>query len=57
LKIDMGKKTTITKIGVQRGSYFNWVTGYNLYYSQDGDHYEAFKDSGSPTWKVNIINI
>ena len=38
-----------------KGSYWNWVTGYHLYYSDDDKIYQPFKESGAKTWKVMLF--
>ena len=52
LKVDLGKTKKITAISVQSGSYWNWVTGYHLYYSDDGKNWKGFKDVGADKWTV-----
>lgn len=37
----------ITKVAVQgRGNWYDWVTGYFLLYSQDGQHWIGYSESG-----------
>uniref|UniRef100_A0A7M6DPA1 Uncharacterized protein n=1 Tax=Clytia hemisphaerica TaxID=252671 RepID=A0A7M6DPA1_9CNID len=53
LKIDLGKQVKITAIGISSGSYWNWVTGYHLYSSDDGKHWTPFKDLSDQNSNVN----
>lgn len=40
IQVNLGKITTVTKIGIQgRQDYAQWVTGYKVSYSQDGQHF------------------
>eukprot|EP00111_Clytia_hemisphaerica_P010409 TCONS_00030414-protein len=51
LKIDFGKQVKITEMGIQCGNYWNWVTGYHMYYSDDDKHWTPFKDAHASSWK------
>ena len=44
LQIDFGSSTTITRLATQGRNGFNeWVTKYNLSYSDDGVHFHSYK--------------
>ncbi|KAK3716433.1 hypothetical protein QZH41_016842, partial [Actinostola sp. cb2023] len=47
LQIDLGKMQTINKIAIQgRGRWNNWVSGFFLLYSQDGQRWTGYTESG-----------
>ncbi|KAK3716436.1 hypothetical protein QZH41_016844, partial [Actinostola sp. cb2023] len=47
LQIDLGKIQTINKIAIQgRGSWYYWVSGFFLWYSQDGQRWTGYTESG-----------
>ncbi|KAK3698442.1 hypothetical protein QZH41_010011 [Actinostola sp. cb2023] len=47
LQIDLGKTMMITKVATQgRGNWYNWITAYHLYYSQDGQRWTGYSESG-----------
>ena len=37
------------------GTYWNWITGYNLMYSDDGLIWHGYKESGTNSWQVDSI--
>ena len=41
------KSMTISAVQTQgRGNWYNWVTGYHLYYSNDGQRWTGYTKSG-----------
>ncbi|KXJ06666.1 Disintegrin and metalloproteinase domain-containing protein 23, partial [Exaiptasia diaphana] len=48
LQIDLGKTMRITRVATQgRGTWwYDWVTGYYLSYSQDGQRWTGYSESG-----------
>ncbi|KAK3716434.1 hypothetical protein QZH41_016845, partial [Actinostola sp. cb2023] len=47
LQIDLGKMQTINKIAIQgRSSWYYWVSGFFLWYSQDGQRWTGYTESG-----------
>ena len=54
LQIDFGSSTTITRLATQGRNGFNeWVTKYNLSYSDDGVHFHSYKMVGVSRAKVS----
>ena len=55
LQIDFGSSTTITRLATQGRNGFNeWVTKYNLSYSDDGVHFHSYKMVGVSRAKVSL---
>ena len=53
LQIDFGSSTKITRLATQGRNGFNeWVTKYNLSYSDDGVHFHSYKMMGESRAKV-----
>jgi len=53
LQIDFGSSTKITRLATQGQNGFNeWVTKYNLSYSDDGVHFHSYKMMGESRAKV-----
>ena len=53
LQIDFGSSTKITRLATQGRNGFNeWVTKYNLGYSDDGVHFHSYKMMGESRAKV-----
>ncbi|XP_066014963.1 zinc metalloproteinase-disintegrin-like atrase-A [Pocillopora verrucosa] len=47
LQVDLGKVKTVSKILMQgRGNWYDWVTGFFLYYSSDGQRWKTYSASG-----------
>jgi len=47
LQVDLGQVKTVNKILVQgRGNWYDWVTGFHLYYSDDGQRWTGYSESG-----------
>ncbi|XP_031572100.1 uncharacterized protein LOC116306186 isoform X2 [Actinia tenebrosa] len=47
LQINFNKTMRISKVAIQgRGNWYNWVTGYFVYYSQDGQRWTGYSESG-----------
>ena len=55
LQIDFGSSTKITRLATQGRNGFNeWVTKYNLIYSNDGVHFHSYKMVGVSWTKVYL---
>ena len=55
LQIDFGSSTKITRLATQGRNGFNeWVTKYNLSYSDDGVHFHSYKMVGVSRAKVSL---
>ena len=53
LQIDFGSPTKITRVATQGRNGFNeWVTKYNLSYSDDSVHFHSYKMMGESRTKV-----
>ncbi|XP_066014989.1 uncharacterized protein [Pocillopora verrucosa] len=47
LQVDLGQLRTVNKILIQgRGNWYDWVTGFFLYYSDDGQRWKGYSESG-----------
>ncbi|RMX54469.1 hypothetical protein pdam_00013189 [Pocillopora damicornis] len=47
IQIDLGQLRTVNKILIQgRGNWYDWVTGFFLYYSDDGQRWTGYSESG-----------
>ncbi|RMX57319.1 hypothetical protein pdam_00021306 [Pocillopora damicornis] len=47
LQVDLGKVKTVSKILMQgRGNWYDWVTGFFLHYSSDGQRWKTYSASG-----------
>ncbi|KAK3726284.1 hypothetical protein QZH41_012709, partial [Actinostola sp. cb2023] len=47
LQIDLGKVQTISAIAIQgRSNWYDWITGFYIYYSQDGQRWTGYSKSG-----------
>ncbi|XP_027057790.1 uncharacterized protein LOC113684595, partial [Pocillopora damicornis] len=47
IQVDLGKVKTISKILMQgRGNWYDWVTGFFLHYSYDGQRWKTYAESG-----------
>jgi len=55
LQIDLGNQATrVTRVATQgRNGYSQWVTKYNLQYSDDGQNFQYYRKRGQTTNKVN----
>jgi len=46
-QVDLGQVKTVNKILIQgRGNWYDWVTGFFLYYSDDGQRWTGYTESG-----------
>ncbi|XP_048584529.1 uncharacterized protein LOC5514577 [Nematostella vectensis] len=47
LQVDLGEMRTVSRIATQgRGNWYNWVSAYYLFYSQDGQHWTPYSEQG-----------
>ena len=58
LQIDLGSQyTKVTRVATQgRNGATQWVTKYNLQYSDDGVYFQYYKDVGGTVRKVKTIS-
>lgn len=53
LQVDLGSYTRVTRIATQgRNGYNEWVTKYNLQYSDDEGNFQLYKQIGESVAKV-----
>ena len=53
LQVDLGSYTRVTRIATQgRNRYNEWVTKYNLQYSDDEENFQLYKQIGESVAKV-----
>ena len=45
------KRVKVTHMDM-KGTYWSWVTGYHLMYSDDGSTWQGYKESSATSWKV-----
>ena len=58
LQVDLGSYTTVTRVATQgRYGHDQWVTAYRLQYSDDGDTFHFFEDSGGNSAKVHCMQV
>ncbi|XP_022804380.1 zinc metalloproteinase-disintegrin-like kaouthiagin-like [Stylophora pistillata] len=47
LQVDLGEVKTVSKVLIQgRGTWYSWVTGFFLHYSDDGQRWATYTESG-----------
>ncbi|XP_057304821.1 uncharacterized protein LOC130641845 isoform X1 [Hydractinia symbiolongicarpus] len=49
-KIDFGKRVEVSQVRM-KGTYWNWITGYHLMYSDDDVQWHGYKESSATHWK------
>ena len=54
LQVDLGcHHTLVTRVATQGRNKFNqWVTRYMMQYSNDGIHFQYYREHGHPNYKV-----
>jgi len=53
LQVDLSTYTRVTRLATQgRNGFYQWVTKYNLQYSDDGDAFHSFGEPGTNRAKV-----
>ena len=66
LQVDLGSQKTVRTLATQgrnydphwpHGSHAQWVTKYKLQYSNDGLHFQHYKEQGAVKVKANILFI
>lgn len=56
LQVDLGSYSRVTRVATQGRNAFNeWVTKYNLQYSDDGVTFHLYKEGANSSAKVLII--
>ena len=56
LQVDLGSYTTVTRVATQgMDGHDQWVTKYRVQYSDDGDTFHFFKETGDNSAKVWLI--
>ncbi|PFX13518.1 Disintegrin and metalloproteinase domain-containing protein 9 [Stylophora pistillata] len=47
IQVDLGQERTVNSILIQgRGNWYDWVTGFFLFYSDDGQRWTGYSESG-----------
>ncbi|KAL9951076.1 hypothetical protein ACROYT_G043672 [Oculina patagonica] len=55
IQVDLGQVKTLNKILIQgRGNRYDWVTGFFLYYSDDGQRWTGYTESGDKNHSNSI---
>ncbi|KAJ7386460.1 metalloendopeptidase [Desmophyllum pertusum] len=58
LQVDLGQIKTVSKILIQgRGTWYNWVTGFFLQYSDDGQRWTGYTESGDKTHSNSVCHL
>ncbi|KAJ7351655.1 hypothetical protein OS493_036205 [Desmophyllum pertusum] len=58
LQVDLGQVKTVNKIMIQgRGNWNNWVTGFFLYYSDDGQRWTGYTESGEKNHSNSVCHL
>ena len=53
LQVTLGSYTRVTRVATQgRNGYDQWVTKYELQYSDDGVTFQIYRQKGHSSWKV-----
>ena len=53
LQVDLSTYTRVTRVATQGSNgFYQWVTKYNLQYSDDGDKFHSFEEPGNNGAKV-----
>lgn len=53
LQVDLSTYTRVTRVATQgRNGFYQWVTKYNLQYSDNGDTFHSFEEPGNNGAKV-----
>ena len=58
LQVDLGSQHWVTRLAIQgRNGYSQWVTKFNLQYSDDGGTFPYYKEHGQIVKKVNHTSV
>ena len=58
LQVDLGGQYWVTRLATQgrNGNYDQWVTKFNLRYSDSGEIFPFYREQGETVKKVNLVS-